>query len=205
MRSVMLLATGISLSLILLGCDNKVATAQSVETPKQAAKVVPNVEEKKVPSVASTASGVFLDNATIQPNGKPMLVVFGAKECQYCEVLKKDIKETPELESILLKEFSTYYVGMDTLSEHNLVHETQTMKTTNKMLAEIYGISATPTLIFYDEKGQSVFRVPGYMPKKQFLVTLAFMKEKAWGEAARNSPEMYEKIKAYYAQNGIIK
>jgi thioredoxin-related protein len=201
----MLLATGISLSLILLGCDNKVATAQSVETPKQAAKVVPNVEEKKVPSVASTASGVFLDNATIQPNGKPMLVVFGAKECQYCEVLKKDIKETPELESILLKEFSTYYVGMDTLSEHNLVHETQTMKTTNKMLAEIYGISATPTLIFYDEKGQSVFRVPGYMPKKQFLVTLAFMKEKAWGEAARNSPEMYEKIKAYYAQNGIIK
>ena len=205
MRSVILLATGISLSLILLGCDNKVAIAQSVETPKQAAKVVPNVEEKKVPSVASTASGVFLDNATIQPNGKPMLVVFGAKECQYCEVLKKDIKETPELESILLKEFSTYYVGMDTLSEHNLVHETQTMKTTNKMLAEIYGISATPTLIFYDEKGQSVFRVPGYMPKKQFLVTLAFMKEKAWGEAARNSPEMYEKIKAYYAQNGIIK
>ena len=205
MRSVMLLAAGISLSLILLGCDNKVATAQSVETPKQEAKVAPSVEEKKVPSVASTASGVFLDNATIQPNGKPMLVVFGAKECQYCEVLKKDIKETPELESILLKEFSTYYVGMDTLSEHNLVHETQTMKTTNKMLAEIYGISATPTLIFYDEKGQSVFRVPGYMPKKQFLVTLAFMKEKAWGEAARNSPEMYEKIKAYYAQNGIIK
>jgi len=201
----MLLAAGVSLSLILLGCDNKVASAQSVEAPKQEVKVAPKVEEKKAPTVASTASGVFLDNATIQPNGKPMLVVFGAKECMYCATLKKDIQESPELTNTLSKEFSTYYVGMDTLSEHNLVHETQTMKTTNKMLAEIYGISATPTLIFYDEKGQSLFRVPGYMPKQQFLVTLSFMKEKAWGEAARNSPEIYEKLKAYYTQKGIIK
>lgn len=200
----MLLAAGISLSLILLGCDNKVASAQTVDAPKPVAKVTPKVEEKVAP-IVSNASSVFLDNATIQPNGKPMLVVFGAKECTYCEVLKKDIKETPELESALTKEFSTYYIGMDTLSEHNLVHETQTMKTTNKMLGEIYGITATPTLVFYDEKGQSIFRVPGYMPKKQFLVTLEFIKIKGWGEAERNSPAMYEKIKTYYAQNGIIK
>ncbi len=204
MRSFILLAAGVSLSLILLGCDNKVATAQNIEVPKQEAKAMPKAESK-LTAKETVLNKPFLDNTTIAPNGKPMVVVFGSKECSYCDLLKKDIKETAALESSLEKEFSTYYVSMDTLSEHNLVHETQTMKASNKLLAEIYGINATPTLMFYDEKGQSIFRVPGYMPKEQFLVTLSFVKEKAWGEAERNSAEVYGKLKEYYAKNGIIK
>lgn len=204
MRSFILLATGISLSLFLSGCDTNGAKAEIRNDAKPATLTAPTVLKKTEVSTQKINTP-FLDNKTIAANGKPMVVIFGSKTCTYCDALKNDIKESQKLEEVLAKEFSSYYVTMDTLSEHDLVHEKQTMKTTNKMLAEIYGINATPSLIFYDDTGLSLFRVPGYMPKEQFLVTLEFVTSRAWEGAEKNSAAMYEKLKTFYAQNGIIK
>ena len=67
----------------------------------------------------------------------------------------------------------------------------------------IYGVNATPAMIFMDDQGKSIFVVPGYMPPKQFMVTLDFVKEGAWRGKDRKNGEVYDALKAYYLAHGV--
>ena len=54
-----------------------------------------------------------------------------------------------------------------------------------------------------DDKSQSIFMVPGYMPPKQFEVTLQFVKEGAWKGKDRKNGDVYKALKSYYEAHGI--
>ncbi len=77
------------------------------------------------------------------------------------------------------------------------------MDVDTKTMINIYGITATPTLIFTDDKGKAVIIVPGYMPTKQFLVTLDFMLSNKWVGKGRKDGEVYEELKKFYIKNNI--
>ena len=56
---------------------------------------------------------------------------------------------------------------------------------------------------FYRYHGKAVIVVPGYMPTKQFLVTIDFMASGKWKGKDRKNGEVYEALKAFYIANGI--
>jgi len=77
------------------------------------------------------------------------------------------------------------------------------MDVDTKTLLSIYAIDATPSIIFSDEKGKVILMVPGYMPPKQFLQTMNFMKEGIWRDKDRKNGEIYEALRDYYLKHGI--
>lgn len=192
----------LSLLFLLSGCDNKVSenTDASVEVKKDVHKSEATASNAK----QEYTQYPFLDNFNITANGKNIVLIFGSKDCIYCNMLKKDIEAIDELKNRLGKEFSLYYVSTDNVSQHTIIHNGEPMAADNKLLANIYGVSGTPTIIFLDTTGKSIFTVPGYMPKSQFLTTLDFVKQNKWVNLERNSQAMYDNLKSYYIQKGII-
>ncbi len=146
---------------------------------------------------------VFKDGARIDPAGKPMLLVFGQPRDPYTEAFRKDVAENPELAKEIRADVTPIYVDARSEKRHKFMHNGQLMDVDTKTLVSIYHIDATPTMIFADKTGQSIFIVPGYMPPRQFLVTLRFVKEGVWKGKDRKNGEVYKALKAYYERHGI--
>eukprot|EP01029_Cantina_marsupialis_P027720 TRINITY_DN773252_c0_g1_i1.p1 TRINITY_DN773252_c0_g1~~TRINITY_DN773252_c0_g1_i1.p1 ORF type:complete len:140 (+),score=29.81 TRINITY_DN773252_c0_g1_i1:121-540(+) len=132
-----------------------------------------------------------------------MILVFGTNTDPYSDRLKADIKNTKELQERLRNEFSSYYLKAHENLRHKQYHEGQLMDVDTKTMIVVYGIDATPTIIFTDKEGKAVIVVPGYMPAKQFLVTMDFMQSGKWKDKNRKNGEVYEALKTFYMENGI--
>ena len=88
---------------------------------------------------------------------------------------------------------------------HQIAHEGEFMQVDTKTLVDIYAVEATPTIIMTDENTKSIIVVPGYMKPKQFLITLDFIKDsKLWLGKDRKNGEVYQALKDYYIQKGIL-
>lgn len=77
------------------------------------------------------------------------------------------------------------------------------MDVDTKTMIMIYGIESTPTILFTDVEGKAVLVVPGYIPTKQFLVTMDFMAQGKWKGKDRKNGEVYEALRNFYIENGI--
>lgn len=196
---------------LLSGCGNETTVTTVKEETKVAAKpTVPVLKEKAKPAAAKTnvvraVDGVFLDAAKISPRGKQMLLVFESPTCKYCEQMRADIASNEVLKNRLMTEISSYSLGVQAKTMHAIEHNGEFMNAPADMLADIYGVQGTPTLIFTDKQGQAVIVVPGYMPPEQFLVTLDFMKEEKWKGLGRKDGQVYEALKSYYIEKGVLK
>ncbi|MGX3044711.1 thioredoxin fold domain-containing protein [Helicobacter sp. T3_23-1056] len=148
---------------------------------------------------------IFRDTKEISPNGKYMLLIFGANGCKYCERLKNDIKQDSELQRIIGEEFSAYYINLSYAKIHNFIisnteskmdsktesktasnttqHGIKEVKLPTKKLAQIYGISPTPTIVLASKEGQSILQYPSYLPPAQFRALLGFITSGKWSEA----------------------
>lgn len=225
MRKIVTLAAGLSVLLIgFSGCDNKVITesttaqntplapkalAQSpaqADTPKEVSEAS---EESQIPEGTKVSmddvADVFRDSARITPAGKYQILVFASGKDPYTNQLKKDIKLNEALNSRLKNDFSVYYLDLDHDRTHALEHNGNFMNASTHMFAEIYGINATPSLVFCDKTGKRIFIVPGYMPADQFLVTLDFIEQKKWGDKDRKDGSVYEALKTFYTEKGVLK
>ncbi len=204
----------LAITLILfVGCGDEKTTVTTIEKPTVIKKVktpqavkIETHAAKKVTSVVKKdfdLSGIFKDTARIAPKGKYMIIIFGSDDCPYCAKMKEDIYNSKKLKGELKNDFTTYLLNAKINKIHKLQHEGKDMDVDTKTLIEIYNVSATPTLIFTDKKGQSIFVVPGYMPTKQFLVTLNFIKEQKWLGLDRKNGDVYKALKNYYLNHGI--
>lgn len=146
---------------------------------------------------------VFKDTASIAPSGKQMILVFGTNTDPYTLKLKKDIFENKEFANKLKNDFSSYYFKAHTNLRHKQYHNGEFMDVDTKTMISIYGIESTPTIIFTDLNAKAVIVVPGYMPAKQFIVTMNFMADGKWNGKNRKNGEVYEALRAYYILNGI--
>ncbi len=212
--SKVFVASIIASTIILTGCNDKATEAKVIETKavaKQAVKDMPpkvevKKEEKSVTYTKydSVVYDVFQDSAKIGPqDNKQMIMVFGTNTDPYSDRLKADIQSSPELQKQIKNDFSSYYLKAHENLRHKLYHEGEYMDVDTKTMISIYGIEATPTLIFTDTNGKAVILVPGYMPTKQFITTLDFMKSGKWKGKDRKNGEVYEVLKAFYIANGI--
>ena len=213
------IAIALSLSTLLLaGCGEHKSEAKAVkESPAPAAqetKAAPAAQKAATPKPTAPKTEapkaqlskfyqIFKDGAQIAPEGKPMLLVFGQPADPYTQKLQADVVDHPELAKAIQEDVTPIYIDALAQKRHKFMHNGEAMEVDTKTLVGIYHIDATPTLIFTDEKGQSIFIVPGYMPPKQFEVTLQFVKEGAWKGKDRKNGEVYKALKAYYDAHGV--
>ena len=146
---------------------------------------------------------IFKDAAKIAPNGKMMLLLFGQESDPYTQKLKQEILESDLLSKRLKNEITSIYIDARGTKLHKFLHNGELMDVDTKTLISIYNIDATPTLIFADKEGSHIFMVPGYMPTKQFLVTLDFLKEGVWRGKDRKNGDVYKALRQYYEEHGI--
>ncbi len=152
---------------------------------------------------ASIVNKVFKDVAKIAPDGKQMILVFGTNTDPYSDRLKADIEGSEDLQKRLKEDFSSYYLRAHENLRHKQFHEGEFMDVDTKTMIAVYGIEATPTIIFTDDIGKAVIVVPGYIPTKQFLVTMDFMAENKWKGKDRKNGEVYEALRDFYIANEI--
>ena len=208
------MASVIVASIIFTGCGEKTTSdAKMIEkkpTIKKDEKVasIPNEEVEKAAPLTytkydSVVQNVFKDVAKIAPDGKQMIIVFGTNTDPYSDRLKADIEASADLQKRLREEFSSYYLKAHENLRHKQFHEGELMDVDTKTMIVVYGIESTPTIIFTDKNGKAVLVVPGYIPTKQFLVTMDFMAQGKWKGKNRKNGEIYEALRNYYVENGI--
>ena len=215
------MASIITASILLTGCgDKSTSEAQVVEQKPQIItdeKIAPKKEqkeevklivEKKEQPVTYTkyeaiVQEVFKDVAKVAPDGKQMVLVFGTNTDPYTDRLKADITNSKELQDKLKNEFSSYYFKAHENLRHKQFHQGELMDVDTKTMIMIYGIEATPTILFTDVEGKAVLVVPGYIPTKQFLTTMDFMAQGKWKGKDRKNGEVYEALRDFYVENGI--
>ncbi len=147
---------------------------------------------------------IFQDGAKIAPkDGKPLLLVFGQPTDPYTQKLQDDVTSNKSLAKAITETTTPVYINAAAKKLHKFMHNGELMDVDTKTLISIYHLEATPTLIFMDEKSQSIFMVPGYMPPKQFEVTLQFVKDGVWRGKDRKNGEVYKTLKEYYLAHGI--
>ena len=200
---------------IFTGCEDK--TVVTTETKPKIMQDKPvaqgkiethaakKVEEKMALPKKRDLSNIVQDNSKISSNGKYSLIIFESSTCKYCEQLKDDILSSDILKNRLANDFSTYTLSIDTNKMHLLDHQGKMSQADTKTLMDIYGVQATPTLIFNDKQTKSIFVVPGYMEAKQFEATLEFIDSKRWEGVNRQTGDIYKELKQFYIEKGIIK
>ena len=199
---------------IFTGCEDKTVVTETKAKIMEVEAVPQGKIEthaaKKVEAVAPTKikrdiSSVTQDNAKISSNGKYGVVIFESSTCKYCEQLKDDILGTDELKNRLTDDFSTYSLSIDENKMHLLDHQGEMSQVDTKTLIDIYGVQATPTLIFTDKQTKSILVVPGYMGPEQFKVTLDFIESNRWEGVNRKTGDIYKELKQFYIKKGILK
>jgi thioredoxin-related protein len=204
------MASIIASAILLSGCGEDKTEAKMIEkNTTEKAQAPKNVQAKKEETKVtytkydSIVHQAFQDTAKVGPEGKPMVMVFGTNTDPYTDRLKADIKGSDKLMEKLQNEFSSFYFKAHENLRHKLFHENEYMDVDTKTMIAIYGINATPTIIFADTNGKAIIVVPGYMPANQFIQTMNFIQAGLWKGKDRKNGEVYEALRDYYINNGI--
>ncbi|NPA51091.1 MAG: thioredoxin fold domain-containing protein [Epsilonproteobacteria bacterium] len=162
------------------------------------------IKEKSKAKLEEKFYTIFRDGAKIAPDKIGELIVIGQPNDPYTQKLKKDIVENSDLKDALKNShLALYYIDGTKNRLHKFYHNGALMDVDTRTLVNIYGIDATPTLIFADENGSTILMVPGYMPPKQFITTINFIKEGVFRGKDRKNGEVYQALKEYYIKHGI--
>lgn len=87
---------------------------------------------------------------------KPMLVYFWAIWCQYCEKLHTSVYPDKEVSRLLSEKFVLVAVDLNE----------------NKKDVQRFSVQYPPHLIFLTPQSEIIMRIPGYIPKDDFLGVL---------------------------------
>ncbi|PAF49510.1 thiol:disulfide interchange protein [Helicobacter sp. 12S02232-10] len=185
---LMFFVTSLIVGIGVSGCksDNKIDSSL-ISTGTNISQEVQNENDNMDKKSYAGLEDVFKDTKVITPDGKYMMIVFGSNGCPYCEMLKKDIKNTPELKSYIQNHFSAYYVNLSYSKIHDFKVGTKAdlkeVKIPTAQLAQMYDVRPTPTIVLTDTTGKPILVFPGYMPEKQFMAMLEFIGNGEWKKA----------------------
>ena len=125
---------------------------------------------------------------SLDNNKKGVIVYFGQKRCPYCQMLMEVNFGQKEIENYTREHFDLIPIDIWGVAE---VTDTKGIILTEREYALRERTNFTPSLLFYDEKGDLVMRLRGYYPPYQFMAALQYVAE---GHYKR------EKFKVYLAR-----
>ena len=103
---------------------------------------------------------------------KGIIIYFGQARCSYCEQFLDINLGTPDIRAYIQKNFDVIPVdiwGIDELTD------TDGETYTERELSVKYQTNFTPSLIFYNDKGEKVFRLRGFYPPYKFRAALKYV------------------------------
>jgi thioredoxin-related protein len=96
---------------------------------------------------------------TRQPGGKPAAVLFETTSCAACDELHREGFRRSEVRSLLER----FDVARFALGASTALTTPDGTTTTADTWASGLGVTYTPTMIFFDERGAEVFRIDAYL------------------------------------------
>lgn len=108
--------------------------------------------------------------------GKPLLVMFEQKQCPACDELHLDILKKPESKQ-LLKAFEVAVVDM--WEEESMIRP-DGRRTSVANWAKELNINYAPSLVFFNKKGEDVFRIEGYLKTFHIQSVLDYVAQEAY-------------------------
>lgn len=196
-------------SILFLGCGNEEIGQQSfskgTQTSQEHLEEMRNIDKRSYAEVAD----VFLDNNLLASNDKPIMIVFGANGCVYCDKLKEVVKNNSDVKLLLQEEFSPYYINGSytknhTISQEITAFESQKNALSTQELIQKFNVGPTPTLVFLDDKGKFLFSYQGFLPKERFMVLLDFFTQKNSQNFTNKTPkEIAQDLQKTYDSKGV--
>ncbi|WP_324779030.1 thioredoxin fold domain-containing protein [Thiobacillus sedimenti] len=111
------------------------------------------------------------DIAEAQSKNKRVMLLFTQDGCPYCHALVERNLSQKDIETYLRKHFDVIAINM--WGDREVVGlDNRSM--TEKQFAARLKVQFTPTILFFDEAGQTVLRLNGYIPPARFMTALQF-------------------------------
>lgn len=107
--------------------------------------------------------------------GKRLLVIFHQDNCPYCNALVERNLAQKDIEDSLRKHFDVVAINMWGDRE---VTDLAGRRMTEKTFSAALKVQFTPTLLFFDEAGQVVLRLNGYVPPQRFRLALDYVAQR---------------------------
>lgn len=104
-------------------------------------------------------------------NKRGLIIYFGRHDCPYCKAQLEKNWGTPDIVTYTRAHFDV--VAIDVLG-NRLVTDLSGKELTEKEFAVANKAHFTPTLFFYDNRGQLALKLTGYRPPYQFRAALEF-------------------------------
>ena len=126
------------------------------------------------------AEDFFLDtldlDKVIAESDKPLAVYFEAADCEQCQVMHQRILRDSATRKLVLQASN---VQLDIGSNQQLTTPTGE-KTNARQWAQELGITYTPSLVFFDQRGKEVMRISAFIKTFHFQSVYAYVLEKAY-------------------------
>ncbi len=103
----------------------------------------------------NTSAALDQEAAQAQKSGKLLVVLFELENCDACLQLKRDVLSKPDAERLFGRRFRTVNVNLDRQAE---VTTPSGKVLPTRVWAQQIGVIGTPALVFFDAKGQIVYR-----------------------------------------------
>ena len=147
---------------IFSGCDDKKIDSniisQGSEMSAEAQEKAKHLDKESYKDLAD----LFLDTDEIDFS-REVLIIFGKNQCNYCDMLKEDIKKSDEIRAKIKEHFNPYYVNISYDKVHNLRgFRGKDIKINSANLSQIFGVNATPQVVFLDKNGRVKYLFAGY-------------------------------------------
>ncbi len=113
--------------------------------------------------------------------GKRVMLVFHQDGCPYCNLLVERNLSQKDIVELMQEKFDVIAINM--WGDREVV-TVEGQSFTEKEFAAALNVQFTPTLLFFDERGQPILKLNGYLPPDNFLTAINFVAE----QQERNLP-----------------
>lgn len=119
------------------------------------AKVNPQPATGRIHDEINTVASV----SDLTKHEKPLLVMFEQKQCRTCDELHQDIMQRKESADLL----SRFDIAVIDMWSHELITTPEGKKMKVRDWAKQLDVKYTPSLVFFNDKGEEVFRTDAYL------------------------------------------
>lgn len=111
---------------------------------------------------------------SVNAGKKGLMIYFGQKRCSYCEKFLKHNMEAPDIRNYLQTNFDVIPIDIWGIEDITMLDGD---RVTEQEYAVFEGTNFTPSLIFYNDKGEQVLRLRGFYPPYKFRAALKYVVE----------------------------
>lgn len=115
------------------------------------------------------------DVATATKDGKRLMLLFTQNGCPYCNALVERNLSQKDIEELVRSKFNVVAVNLWG-DRHVTSIDGQTYN--EKTFAEALKVQFTPTILIFNEKGEMILRLNGYLPPDKFKIAVSYAADK---------------------------